>query len=243
MSDLEPSNRQQQLELHLPGYTDVKPLNISGSLPRHPTKAYSKRSSFSIKRIVVHTTNWDTTVHKLAKYDVTPYFVLGGKKIYNHISKTGCPAITYHEVIMNDGVVYKTLDQTEIAWHVGIWNSGSLGIALMYIATNPLTGKDEYAPLDKQLRSLQTRCGDLCLQLGITPQNVVGHRELKGTGWFFSKGSKMFRKTCPGMLLDLDVLRKNVALYMQILLKCRGLYEGEIDGDFGPKSKAALKYW
>lgn len=221
----------------------MKPISLIGELPVHPTKKYDTRAVSAIKRIVVHTSNWDTTPKKLAEYDITPYYIVDGEKIYNHISKTGCPAITYHECVMDDGTVYSTLPYQQVSWHAGAWNPGSLGICMMYVAKNKKTGKDEYAPSEKMMRSLQTRLGDICLRLGLTPDKVVGHRELKGTGWIPGKGSRKYRKTCPGMKVDLDKLRTNVAKYMQILLKCKGLYEGKVDGDFGPKSRAALIRW
>lgn len=213
----------KQIELWQEQCGDVKPIDISGSLPRHATKKYSLRKESDIVRIVVHTTDWDTTVERIAQYDI-------GK---NHISDTGCPAYTYHETIMNDGVLYKTLPAEEVSWQVGMWNKGSYGIALMYRAAN--------LPTMRMMKTLQCRCGQLCLKYGLTPDKVVGHRELKGTGWFWSKGSKKLRKTCPGMNVDLDKLRIGVAKYMQIMLKMKGFYTGRVDGVFGKGSKAALE--
>jgi hypothetical protein len=201
----------------------VKTKDISGRLPRHASKKHKLRELSSIKRIVVHTTDWDITPWRLAEYDVGP----------NHISKTGCPGITYHELIYPDGASFKTLPYEEEAWHVGMWNPGSLGIALVYRV------KDN--PTNKAMRALYVRCGTLCLRLGLSPDSVVGHRELKGTGWFWFKGSKKLRKTCPGMQVNLDILRVHVAKYMQLVLKGKGLYRATIDGLWGPRSKAALK--
>lgn len=215
------------------------PKDITAKLPRHLTKVYDLRERSDIKRIVIHTSNWETTPEVLAKYDVTSYYIIKGKKIYNHISKTGTPAITYHECIDLAGVLYGTLPWEEISWHVGAWNPGSLGICLLYLAQNKKK-EDVYAPSDKMVQTLQTRCGDICLELGLTPNKVVGHRELKTTGWVLFKGSRRFRKTCPGMLLDLDLLRANISGYMQIKLRVKGLYDGKIDGDFGPVSRVAL---
>ena len=235
---MDPDSNQPQLT----GGEEVKPLDISRMLPRHPTKKYGHRALSDIELVVVHTTNWDTTPNRLAMYNITPYYVVNGKKIFNHISKTGCPAITYHEIIMNDGMLYKTLSWQEESWHVGIHNKKALGIALMYKSQNS-DKEDVFAPSSNMLKSLQTRCGDICLELGLTPDKVVGHRELKTTGWVFFKGSRILRKTCPGMLLDLNKLRWNVAAYMQIKLKVKGLYSGKIDGIFYGKSQKALREW
>lgn len=214
---------------YMGGYTVPEPIDISGDLPRHETKKHATRTAKGYKRIAVHTTDWVTTPEKLAKYDIGP----------NHISDTGCPGITYHDLIMKDGSIFHTLPYDEVSWHVGNFNSGSLAVALMYKCTIP-NSKDQLAPTEDALKSLQTHCGDLCLKYSIEPKNVVGHRELFGTGWFWQKGSRRLRKSCPGKRVDLDLLRHNVATYMQIRLKMKGLYKGAIDGDFGKKSIEAL---
>ena len=140
---------------------------------------------------------------------------------------------------MKEGKLYQTLDWKEVSWHAGVWNPGSLAIALMFRVSN-MAGKDVFPAPELALKTLQTRCGDICLQLGLTPDKVVGHRELKGTGWFFSKGSKRLRKTCPGLKVDLDLLRHNIASYMQIVLKMHGVYSGKIDGQFGSMSRSSF---
>lgn len=231
----------KQLEL-LYGGQDVKAIDISGSLPRHPSgKAYQTRDLSKVNKIVVHCTDRNWTLVKLAMYDITPYFVVDGKKIYNHIDKTGLPAITYHDIVMNNGKLYHTLGYEEISMHAGGYNTGSIAVALMYIVTDPATGKDTFAPSELAIKTLQRHLGKLCLQLGLTPDRIFGHRELMGTGWFLSaSGSKRLRKTCPGMQVDLDLLRTRAAKYMQLVLLVHGYYKGRIDGDFGPKSRAAL---
>jgi len=205
------------------------PTDLKDELPRHPTKRYKTRPISKIKRIVVHTTDWATTPEKIAEYDIGP----------NHISDSGCPAITYHEMIGTTGELYSTLPYEEVSWHVGMWNPGSLAIALSYRCSNK-KGDDVYAPKRVLLRALEMRCGEICLNLGLTPDRVVGHRELKGTGWTMFKGSKRLRKTCPGIRVDLDKVRRNVARYMQIVLGADGFYTGGIDGLFGPKSIRAF---
>lgn len=235
------SDPSRQLEL-LCGGQDVKTTDLSRSLPRHPSgKSYKTRDLSKINKIVVHCTDRDWTLVRLAMYDITPYYIVDGKKVYNHIDPTGLPAITYHDVIMKDGKPYHTLPYNEVSYHAGGYNTGSIAVALMYRVTDHVTGKDTFAPTDKAIKTLQCHLGKLCLQFGLTPDRVFGHRELKGTGWFFnSQGSKRLRKTCPGMQVDLDLLRTHVAKYMQLVLLMKGFYKGRIDGDFGKKSRAAL---
>ena len=220
------------LEFFIQTVKQVMVQDISDTLPRNPDKKHDLRSLSDIVRIVLHTTDWDTQPKRIAEYDC-------GK---NHISDTGCPAITYSEIIMKDGIVYRTLPYEEISWHVGPWNKGSLALALMFRVCDS-KGIDTFAPTEESLKAAISRCGELCLELGIAPDNVVGHRELEFTGWTWSKGSKVRRKTCPGMQIDLDLFRTRVAAYIQVKMATRGLYNGDIDGDFGPASKAAMAEW
>jgi len=206
-----------------------EPVDLSFSLARHQTKRYGHRDLHKIKRIVVHTTDWATSPKRIAEYDIEP----------NHISKTGCPAITYHEMIGVNGEPYKTLSYEEVSWHVGIWNTSSVGIALCYKCTNK-KGEDVYKPKKALLKTLHARCGEMCLKFGLTPDRVVGHRELKGTGWILYKGSKKLRKTCPGIHMNLREVRKDVARYMQIVLGINGFYTDVVDGIFGPISTESL---
>lgn len=198
-------------------------------LPRHPTKTYDKRNLSKIDSIVVHCTDANWTVERLAQYDIAP----------NHISNTGCPAITYHDVIMSDGTLNHTLDYKEISWHAGGYNTGSIAVALMYKVTDE-AGRD-MAPTFELVDSLTQYLTQRCFEFGLTPDVIQGHRELKGTGWFFVRGHKRLRKTCPGMKVDLDKLRADVAYLMQIELRDAGLYLGKADGIFGTESKKALK--
>ena len=162
--------------------------------------------------------------------------------IVNSVSTHNCPSITYHEgVVGEEGQLVKTLNWREISWHAGRHNKSSLGIALYYKCQED--GVDVHAPSKRQMQTLWCRCGHICLQLGLGPEAVVGHRELKGTGWFWEKGSRRLRKTCPGLLVNMDVVRINVAKYMQCILRAKELYMGEIDGDFGPLSRRALEGW
>ena len=214
-------------------------LDLSNELPVHPTKEIPKRKT--VKRFVVHTTDWVVDPEELAQYDVGP----------NHISNTGCPSITYHYLIGQDGSISKTANHDWVTWHVGNWNGGSLGIALVY-KTDPAFEKaaargkpitlvnSENRPSGLMLESLTWLLVQLCIHENVSPQKIFGHRELKGTGWFNDKGSKRLRKTCPGMALDMKELRSRVTWKLQETLKDLGEYKGDVDGDFGSMSKSAL---
>lgn len=205
-------------------------LDISCLLPRHKTKEYLLRPLSQIKRIVIHTTDMECSIMELAEWDIAP----------NPISRTGCPAITYHDVILPSGAIYHTLPYGETSWHVGNHNSDTVAIALMFKVSSS-TGKDTYGPEPIMLNALYEYTAEICLFLGVTPDKVVGHRELKGTGWFWRKGHKKLRKTCPGLKINLDTMREMIAKEMQETLAYEGYYTGKIDGIFGTKSKQALQ--
>ena len=108
-------------------------IDISKVLPRHAVRKYDKRNISDIKRLVIHTSDWQTTPERIAKYDIsTKCHISPGK---------GCPSVTYHEMINTDGVCFHTLPWKEVAWHVGVWNKSSLGLALLYRCSDS-TGKD-----------------------------------------------------------------------------------------------------
>lgn len=206
-------------------------------LPIHLKKKPKKRDLASIKKIVVHTTDWNIQPLELAKYDIGP----------NHIDSTGCPSITYHYYIGKSGEVFRTADEKWITWHAAMHNSNSLAICLAY-KTDPLfeSGKTKVPSPDKvptpeMFESLIELLAHLCKQLKVDPREIWGHRELLGTGFILAKGHKQLRKTCPGMSIDLDDLRNEVAAKLQYEMKTLGFYLGRVDGIWGPKSQLAFE--
>lgn len=212
-------------------------VDLVPELPTHPTKKPDTRPLSSINRLVVHCTDWEITPQELVKYDLGP----------NHISATGCPSITYHYFIERDGTVNRTAPPEWITWHAGNYNSRSLAITLAY-KTDPdyESGKNHIPdpariPTPSMMQSLYQLLAQLCKSFAINPTMISGHRELFGTGWFFVKEHKQLRKTCPGMYVDLDLLRKNVALLLQAEMITAKLYTGKLDGIWGPLSEAAFQ--
>jgi hypothetical protein len=207
------------------------------TLPTHPKKKPKIRKLSDIKKIVVHTTDWDIQPLELAKYDLGP----------NHIDSTGCPTITYHYYISKFGEVSRTADETWVTWHAAMHNSNSIAICLAY-KTDPdfesgktHLPKEGRIPTVPMLAALTLLLAHLCKFLHISPKEIYGHRELIGTGFILAKGHKKLKKTCPGMSINLDVLRGLVAAELQKQMQSIGLYLGKIDGDWGPKSQAAFK--
>lgn len=217
--------------------------DIIYKLPVHPTKKPKKQNK--IKKIVVHTTDGVVTPQGLAKYDIGP----------NHISKTGCPSVTYHYLINQSGKAGKCCPHEVVTWHAGPHNNQSLAVAFNYktdagwekaavqgVATEKPPNSDN-KPSQAATITLLRLLEHLCLTEGVHPTEVYGHRELKGTGWFMFKGSRKLRKTCPGMSVDMKWIRDSTIKNVQRSLKQKGLYGGAIDGDWGPKSKAAFKVY
>jgi len=218
-------------------------IDIISTLPVHPTKKPKLRDitpfSGDIDTIVVHTTNCTSTIQALANYDVSPYTIYNGEKIWNHISKSGCPSITYSDIIKENAKIYHCAPYEWETWHAGNVNFRSIAVAMNFVAE---ADGQEYAPKSEMLKALYSHLGWLCLDRGISPNKIIGHREVKDSGWFWYKGSRRLRKTCPGMLVDLDLMRTQATKYLQFNLKVNGLYtDGRIDGLFGPLTWAAMR--
>jgi N-acetyl-anhydromuramyl-L-alanine amidase AmpD len=210
--------------------------NLVPTLPTHPKKKPKVRKLSDIKKIVVHTTDWNIQPLELAKYDIGP----------NHIDSTGCPTITYHYYIGQSGETFRTADETWVTWHAALHNSNSIAVCLAY-KTDPAfeSGKTKIPeagkiPSKEMMQSLYSLLVHLCKTLKISPLEIWGHRELFGTGFILIKGHKQLKKTCPGMSIDLDSLRNMTVITLQTEMKNKGLYTGQIDGSWGPKSQLAF---
>jgi N-acetyl-anhydromuramyl-L-alanine amidase AmpD len=214
----------------------MKLIDMRGKLPRNPdpNRKYRLRNMSKVSKLVIHCTNGNGSLVPLARYFVTP-----DKK--NHISKKGLPEFAYHFWINHDGNIYYCTDVRKVSWHAGNWNPQSIGVALRYKADgNP--SPPNYAQLYAAQQLIYRICiGEYkMLPQGLDPDNVMGHRELPGTGYKIENGVKKLRKTCPGMLVSMTQFRYELAIQMQQKLADLKLYKGAIDGLFGPKSEKAL---
>ena len=170
--------------------------DISQVLPvsREP----QRRDADAIDTIVLHCTampGWN--VWETARYHTRP----------NHICDEGCPTIAYAYFIEPDGLLYRCIDRDVRGWHVGPWNDRAIGVCMAYEAC-------EEPPPDAQLEVAAEMCAALALELGLTPDRVLGHRELEGTGYVIEEGEEVQRKECPGLAVDLDEFRRSVAAVM-----------------------------
>ncbi|RLF67744.1 MAG: hypothetical protein DRN26_01575 [Thermoplasmata archaeon] len=194
-----------------------------------PNRRYKIRKLNKIKKLVLHCDDLDWDLWDIARYDVTP-------NPNHHISPKGLPGFSYHHFIEKDGTIFYCETVTKITWHVAAHNTSSIGICIRYRATN-----NKNPPPVKQIDAVIELMTRLCLILGISPDNIYGHRELPGTGYVIINGRKRYRKSCPGWLVNLDKLRYTISIEAQKTLKQQGYYKGPIDGIFGRKSRKALK--
>ncbi len=179
-------------------------IDLWNKLPLNPTKKFKTRRLFQLEYIIVHAIsaeNW--TPQKLnalcTGVDATPDdFTDDLKDMRNE------PTCSYHDYIRADGTLYHIVDYHIRTWHVGNWNTKCIGVALEY---KPKLNK---GPSEAMMATLKNYLAMACLYLSIDPRKIRGHRELEGTGWYLRKGKKVLRKTCPGMKIDLSLLRDDV---------------------------------
>jgi N-acetyl-anhydromuramyl-L-alanine amidase AmpD len=158
-----------------------------------------RRDETGIDTIVLHCTAmpgwnvWDT-----ARYHTGP----------NHISDDGCPTISYAYFVEPDGLLYRCLERDVRGWHVGPWNDRSIGVCMAY------EGGEEPPPRE-QLEAAAELCASLAVELGLSADRVLGHRELEGTGYIVEDGQRVQRKECPGLAVDMDEFRRMVAAVME----------------------------
>jgi len=210
----------------LTGGVEMKLIDIRETIPKHKTRQWSKQKN--VKRIGVHTTaSNNQNPNATASYHSTP-------SKDNHISTKGAPGLCYHDFITKDGTVYHCNNYDDVVWHWGLWNNNSVGVCLAY------KGQDGLSPPDEMMLALEKHLVVLCLYLKVLPSNVYGHREVPGMFTILGNGSKKYKKTCPGMGIDLDKLRSSLTKNLQRRLAAEGLYNGAIDGLFWENSQRAL---
>jgi len=205
--------------------------DVRDQMPKNPNpkRKYSRRKLDRIDTIVLHCDDADHSCMNIAKYDVTP-------NPKHHISKLGCPGITYAFFVEKDGITLHCSDMENVTWHASGHNSNSIGVCLRYRATG-----NKNPPPACQLSAAVDLIADLCLELFVDPDDVQGHRELEGTGYEVVNGTKKLLKTCPGLLVNMDQFRYRVAVKVQKWLKTEGWYTSPIDGRFGPRSERAME--
>lgn len=198
------------------------------TLPVHPTKKWEKRDPTKLKGAVVHQSleNYGSAAGN-AKYHVGP----------NHISETGLPGLSYTlfieksgRVILANSVDCKTYSQG-YGGRPGDENEEFLSICVGGNFSAPgYVGTQK--PTQNQLDALANTWHHLKKIWPWTDENLFGH-------YHFGK------PTCPGNdLTDFIESIRPVTFTTQIerqkALAKLGFYKGDVDGMWGPVSKAAL---
>ena len=114
------------------------------------------------------------------------------KEIKKRHLKRGWEDIGYHFVINKNGKISKGRNKKYVGAHVKGHNKNSLGICL-------IGNLDENLPTRKQLEALIKFLTKLAKKYKIPQQNILGHREFPGV-----------TKTCPGKLINMDLIRTAV---------------------------------
>jgi len=115
-----------------------------------------------------------------------------------HRKHNGWHDIGYHWVIEEDGRLVPGRAEEVIGAHVGGWNQHTLGICV--------TGHGDFADFKPaQLGALIRLCARKCEEYRLPGIRVIGHREAP------DHGAPPTAKTCPGILIDLNEIRRLVA--------------------------------
>ena len=202
----------------------VKVLN----LPIHATKKWSKRDSAKLKGMVVH-----QSLEEFRKASGNAKYHVGS----NHISKEGLPGLSYTFFVEEPGtVIYANHieDKTYSQGYGGRPGDENEEFVSVCVGGN-FSGpgyQGTQVPSSEQLLSVRKLWEELALIFNWTNDCLYGH-------YHFGKPS------CPGN--DLTELISSIRprsftsnIERQKILQKLGYYEGDVDGRWGPASKAAL---
>lgn len=114
-----------------------------------------------------------------------------------HKQHNGWHDIGYHWVIEADGSLMPGRGEDVIGAHAGGFNDRSVGICV--------TGHGDFAPFNpRQTAELLRLCARKCEEFRLPGIRVIGHRETS------LHGGPPVHKTCPGLLVDMNEIRRLV---------------------------------
>lgn len=206
----------------LPNYSDYRAETIYDK-----EKKIKTRPLWEVNRIVFHSTdaeNWSP--ERLCKF---------------FVDERKFPVCGYHYYITEDKV-YHMVDENIITYHSAMYNAHSVGFAIAYSPTQAKRFNQVLNPII--YKNAVDTAAFLCIKLNIEPitTQLVGHRELFGTGWLGrdKQGHPILRKTCPGLDIKLNTFRYDVIRRIQEILNLVGI-PTVVDGIYGPQSRKNLK--
>lgn len=198
------------------------------TLPVHATKKWSKRDPAKLKGMVIHQSLEERgRASGNAKYHVGP----------NHISEDGLPGLSYTFFAEKDGkIIYATHveDKTYSQGYGGRPGDENEEFVSICVGGNfSGTGyQGTQEPSEEQLSSVRKLWEELALIFNWTNDGLYGH-------YHFGKPS------CPGDVLakfisDIRPVGFSSTIERQKALQTIGYYKDNVDGVWGPASKAAL---
>lgn len=213
-------------------------VDVRTSLPRHPTAKFATRRRSDIRGVVFHQALGGGDVRAIAGYHTSPECHLAPGK--------GAPGICYTFYVGTDGTVYRCHDYEVVTWSQGGGQSpveGTRGnhnfLAVCFQGDFPGEGWAGKAdPSPEQLAVAAELWHHLRLELNLEPRALFGHHD-------FGKPA------CPGVKLkaliekirtEPDVLAPLTPHTVEGWQRALVLLGAsiEVDGDWGPKSHAAL---
>jgi N-acetylmuramoyl-L-alanine amidase len=115
-----------------------------------------------------------------------------------HREHNGWRSIGYHWYVAQDGTGHRGRADGEVGAHVAGANVATLGLCV--------SGHGDFEPWnDAQTGEVLRKCAQWCSLYRIAVDNVIGHREAE------KLGATPVYKTCPGTLVDLDAIRRQLA--------------------------------
>lgn len=148
----------------------------------------------------MRTLQW-IVLHTAASYDWRNKVVVHQsiKTVANyHVQHNGWNAIGYHWYVEQDGQGERGRNDDVVGAHVGGFNTDSLGLCV--------SGHGDFEPWnDAQMAEVMRKCAQWCGLYRIPADHVIGHREAP------EHGAPPVHKTCPGMLVDMNRVRSELA--------------------------------
>lgn len=214
--------------------------DIRTELPQHATKRFNQRLISGIVGGVVHHTAGRDNPYNTAAYHVGP----------NHVSESGCPGLLYTFYISLDGVTYWCNDIRDITWSQGGHGSPVPGTDANTHFIAIVCGGDfsKSEPTFAQMLSLLSLWGHLTGHSKWSEMPDELHGVLKCSVNALYGHHNFGKPACPGLTLTTmvdairshyQVRRLNSDAEWQQVLNAAG-YPLEVDGIWGPLSKAAL---
>lgn len=206
-------------------------IDVSLDLPVNKTRPYRKRT----KKII------GITNHATAGTEQNP-FTVARRVLERHKNWGGIP---YHIFIQSkeEKKVYRCNPDSAHTYHARMANAHTVSVVIAYLALN---GQKPSEDVMDRLYRINARAA---LEHKFSPNKdgsyggIRGHREYSWMVRNLGRGEIGFVKACPGLGINMDMVRLQSIKTMQREMLRQGVYNGRIDGIFGPKSDRGLSLY